>query len=712
MKSQSVQDAVRSRIATSREQLEKSLGGIISGRPLDAESSEVRKINRFQSVAGVSYEQAVKLANNDQDAFNELKGERRLGAERIQGKSVDFVGVSFLELARAAARTVGRVVSQDLRPVGSGFLVSDKLFLTNNHVIPSPEDAKQSFAEFQYELDVTGQPKTLTRFALDPEEFFVTNPEDQLDFTLVAIGKRVSGDSDLSDFGYSPLINSNDKHVLGEYVNIIQHPEGDFKQVVLRENQLVYRLDRFLEYMADTNPGSSGSPVYNDQWEVIALHHWGEPTQLKTPEGKSLQKDLNEGVRISSIFNELQSRRNSVIGEKRQLLEASLNSNVRYPTTLKESYLPSEKPSESQRYSDEKISDSIGEADIDSERTVTWKIPLEISVRLGNIIHPMTMLQTTKPKLNLQKEKEATVGSAEAVHIDRNYTNRSGYDPDFLPGVNVPLPVLNNAQMKDAAKNIQINHGQNSYEIKYHHFSIMINTKRLMAFFTAVNIDGSKWILVDRSTGEPSVESEAAEVWYEDPRINSTEQCHQDLYDHQRPRQFDRGHLVRRVDPNWGTSDDARKANADTFHFTNCTPQQWAFNEQLKYWAGIENYVLDNAKAELQRVSVFTGPIFTDSDPPYRYVKVPKMFWKILIRIEQVKLHATALLADQSKLLKTAESFNDLSKVAEYQTSVREIERLTGLDFGTLRDHDTFKQGPETLSTSKVELENFEQITL
>ena len=308
----------RSRIATSREQLEKSLGGIISGRPLDAESSEVRKINRFQSVAGVSYEQAVKLANNDQDAFNELKGERRLGAERIQGKSVDFVGVSFLELARATARTVGRVVSQDLRPVGSGFLVSDKLFLTNNHVIPSPEDAKQSFAEFQYKLDVTGQPKTLTRFALDPEEFFVTNPEDQLDFTLVAIGKRVSGDSDLSDFGYSPLINSNDKHVLGEYVNIIQHPEGDFKQVVLRENQLVYRLDRFLEYMADTNPGSSGSPVYNDQWEVIALHHWGEPTQLKTPEGKSLQKDLNEGVRISSIFNELQSRRNSVIGEKRQ----------------------------------------------------------------------------------------------------------------------------------------------------------------------------------------------------------------------------------------------------------------------------------------------------------------------------------------------------------------------------------------------------------
>lgn len=88
------------------------------------------------------------------------------------------------------------------------------------------------------------------------------------------------------------------------------------------------------------------------------------------------------------------------------------------------------------------------------------------------------------------------------------------------------------------------------------------------------------------------------------------------------------------------------------------------------------------------------------------------MFWKILIRVEQGKLLATALLADQSKLLEPAESFSDLSKVAEYQTSIREIEKLTSLDFGSLRDHDTFKKGPETLSTSKVKLESFDQIIL
>ena len=40
-----------------------------------------------------------------------------------------------------------------------------------------------------------------------------------------------------------------------------------------------------------------------------------------------------------------------------------------------------------------------------------------------------------------------------------------------------------------------------------------------MAFFTAVNIDGSTWTNIDRKSGEPK-EGEASEVWYEDPRID------------------------------------------------------------------------------------------------------------------------------------------------------------------------------------------------
>ena len=102
--SDSITTADRSRIGKSSEQRKKALKAISEGRPLDAEPSEVRKIHRFQTVAGVSTEQAKKLCNYKSDALAGLEGEKRLGAERIQGRSIDFVGVSFLELARAAAR--------------------------------------------------------------------------------------------------------------------------------------------------------------------------------------------------------------------------------------------------------------------------------------------------------------------------------------------------------------------------------------------------------------------------------------------------------------------------------------------------------------------------------------------------------------------------------------------------------------------------------
>jgi endonuclease G, mitochondrial len=711
---ESIAIAGRTRTGSAREQRNRALKAIYSGRPLDAEPSEARKVHRFQKVAGVSTELARKLSNYEPGALSGLAGERLLGAERIQGKSIDFVGVSFLDLARAAAHTVGRIVFRDLRPVGSGFMVSDRLLLTNNHVISSEEIARQSFVEFNYELDINGQPKSITRFALDPDEFFMTDPVKQLDFTLVSIGKCVNGIGKPSDFGYCPLINSDDKHVLGEFVNIIQYPEGDFKQVVLRENQLVNRLDRFLEYMADTNPGSSGSPVFNDQWEVIALHHWGEPTRLTSPDGKTVRKDLNEGIRISSIFKELQSRRSSTSNEKRLLLDKVLTSSLRHPSTIKENSQSAGTMNESQDDFRPRNS-SAGQVEVKDGGIATWKIPLEVSVRIGSTIQPGKAHLMTE--ISVIPEKQLVTTPAEAVQIDPNYNNRIGYKPNFIPSHSIPLPKLKTTLTQSAARKLNVSHGEDPYELRYHHFSIVMNAKRRMAYFTAVNVDGSKSVSIDRDTGEPSEESEKAERWFEDPRIELSAQCDQSLYDHQKPKHiFDRGHLVRRQDPNWGTVNGAKKGNADTFHFTNCTPQFWLFNERAKYWAGLENYVLDNAKAEQERITVFTGPVFTDDDPDYRYVKVPKQFWKILVRVENDIILATALIADQSPLFgqlpEALESFDDKSKISQYQTSVKEIEKITGLNFGSLRDHDTFQPGLGESLGDRIELKSFEDIKL
>jgi endonuclease G, mitochondrial len=110
------------------------------------------------------------------------------------------------------------------------------------------------------------------------------------------------------------------KILIGEHVNIIQHPKGQYKQFVSRANELVDVLKNHVHYVTDTEQGSSGSPVYNDQWEVVALHHSGVP---RMENGQYLAKDgrswdgrdsddidwiANEGVRVSQIVRHIEAR--------------------------------------------------------------------------------------------------------------------------------------------------------------------------------------------------------------------------------------------------------------------------------------------------------------------------------------------------------------------------------------------------------------------
>lgn len=231
--------------------------------------------------------------------------------ERVLGQTRDFLSIEFLDGGILASRSVGRVVTRlpgGRKRFGTGFLVAPGLLMTNQHVLKTAEDAASSVVEFDYQRDRLGHALPIQTFNLRPDQFFLNDTDH--DFALVA----VEGDEALARFGYCPLIAREGKILIGDPINIIQHPNGEMKQIVVRENWLLDlpskpALDKFAHYSADTEPGSSGSPVFNDQWDVIALHHSGVPaTDAK---GRYLDIDGNvwvEGVhdpaRLAWIGNE------------------------------------------------------------------------------------------------------------------------------------------------------------------------------------------------------------------------------------------------------------------------------------------------------------------------------------------------------------------------------------------------------------------------
>ena len=243
----------------------------------------------------------------------------------------DLFDVNYLGKGLKTAQTVGRIAVRDrskcLLGYGTGFLVAPNIILTNNHVIDSVEKAQYSQMEFNYQYDMNGYLKPSIYFTIRPDILFLTN--EGLDYTLVAIDEFAHDGTLAAQLGYNQLIEDTGKILIGDHVSIIQHPNGEPKQIAVRENQLVDITEAYLHYETDTCRGSSGAPVYNDQWELVGLHHSGVPDRdngdkilltnggvWTTPADNYYIKWIaNEGVRISRIIQSIKVAINLNAGE-------------------------------------------------------------------------------------------------------------------------------------------------------------------------------------------------------------------------------------------------------------------------------------------------------------------------------------------------------------------------------------------------------------
>ena len=239
------------------------------------------------------------------------------------------------------------------RGFGTGFMVSKSLFMTNNHVLYNKTSARNARIEFNFQLDYNGNPQQTDVYSLDPDAVFHTDPA--LDYTLVKVKPKnrfvLSGIQKIASSEYNSVYEGCDceldsetsvtanpfaarlagnavdvsrlywkiyagikwgflklpravQYAKNQHLNIIQHPRARRKEVAVQHNQVQEIHQNAIRYTTDTEPGSSGSPVFNNAWDLVALHHAAGTKQ------NNIWKN-NEGMRLDKIASDLRNHFNS-----------------------------------------------------------------------------------------------------------------------------------------------------------------------------------------------------------------------------------------------------------------------------------------------------------------------------------------------------------------------------------------------------------------
>ncbi|MFS1512178.1 DNA/RNA non-specific endonuclease [Chengkuizengella sp. SCS-71B] len=243
---------------------------------------------------------------------------------------------------------------------------------------------------------------------------------------------------------------------------------------------------------------------------------------------------------------------------------------------------------------------------------------------------------------------------------------KKGFDPNFLGNdYIIPIPRLIDQTKLDALNCGELFH--------YTHFSLVMNKRRRFLIYGANNIDKNTMKNVSRK-----------DDWHFCNRMGVENQIGNEFY---RNNPWDRGHMVRRRDVCWGSLEEAKQANFDSFCWGNIVLQHGEINQGI--WNQIENWILELDDNYLKKLSIFTGPIFTDHDREYCGedrklgcgIQIPAGFWKAMFYINKKKeLRSLAFVVKQDDFW-----FNEYGKlfktIENYQVSLNMVSQISGVEF-------------------------------
>lgn len=254
-----------------------------------------------------------------------------------------------------------------------------------------------------------------------------------------------------------------------------------------------------------------------------------------------------------------------------------------------------------------------------------------------------------------------------------------GYDKKFT-GVTLHLPKV------PTSKCAPLKSGTVK-EIKYIHYSSFLHKDRMLPLLCATNIKGEGYNAPNRAGNEP---------WDYSEQVLAKYQLNNDFYGND-GNTFDRGHIVRRVDPCWGDDAIVDDAEIQTFRWTNCTPQHKKINQKGGVWFQLEQHVMENGvKGKTADIVVFAGPVLSNDDKYMevkkgklkgKFIQIPTEYWKVIVwKKADNKLYAVGFIMSQWEFIKN--KVKDLPAIAAATAAPLPDDYFENLKFN---DHKSYQ---------------------
>lgn len=229
-----------------------------------------------------------------------------LGELELQGlltRDPDLLDIGFLSRAIDTAVGICRIETSSGQPLGTGFLAGPRAVLTNCHVVAAAPGetlttkAQGLVARFGSITAGDGREASGQRHRVTREDpLLSSSPPDHLDYALLHLEQSVTEAADLHPLAF----NGSARPARGMPLIMLGHPQGGPMQLALSGNGVVgvYADTSRIQYVARAERGSSGSPCFDEDWRLVALHH---------AERSRTFGSVREGILMQPIYDEIRA---------------------------------------------------------------------------------------------------------------------------------------------------------------------------------------------------------------------------------------------------------------------------------------------------------------------------------------------------------------------------------------------------------------------